>query len=287
MIGFAHPDDESFSCGITAAKYAANGWSVHLLCATRGEAGESGIYETVSRDRLKEIRVSETGAAARILGIGDVRFLDYRDGKMSDLTPGDLEDTVFRYMLELSPDIVITFETNGISNHPDHVRMSYAVTYAFQKYVSQITDIRRYVADTEIGHTFDTKRHFVMKHKLALSKERFSDMVESETEPKLYYACVPESIVRYGISQKTIPPISFGKPWKGIPDDKIAVVMEGKKFIPKKIKALKAHLSQSQDVRKFLETPNNPLISREFFILRMQGKNEVFMGKKDTVKNRL
>ncbi len=37
---FAHPDDESFSCGGTLARYADAGASVHLICATRGEEGE-------------------------------------------------------------------------------------------------------------------------------------------------------------------------------------------------------------------------------------------------------
>ena len=37
---FAHPDDESFSCGGTLAKAAAAGHNVHLICATRGEEGE-------------------------------------------------------------------------------------------------------------------------------------------------------------------------------------------------------------------------------------------------------
>ncbi len=36
----AHPDDESFGTGGTLALYARRGVEVHLVCATRGEAGE-------------------------------------------------------------------------------------------------------------------------------------------------------------------------------------------------------------------------------------------------------
>ena len=35
----AHPDDESFGMGGTLAYYARQGVEVHLICATRGEAG--------------------------------------------------------------------------------------------------------------------------------------------------------------------------------------------------------------------------------------------------------
>jgi N-acetyl-1-D-myo-inositol-2-amino-2-deoxy-alpha-D-glucopyranoside deacetylase len=36
----AHPDDESFGMGGTLALYAQKGVAIHLICATRGEAGE-------------------------------------------------------------------------------------------------------------------------------------------------------------------------------------------------------------------------------------------------------
>ena len=49
---FAHPDDESFSCGGTVAKYVKAGWEVHLLCATRGERGETGPYGKLDPETL-------------------------------------------------------------------------------------------------------------------------------------------------------------------------------------------------------------------------------------------
>lgn len=36
---FAHPDDESFICGGTLAKYASAGVEITLVSATRGEMG--------------------------------------------------------------------------------------------------------------------------------------------------------------------------------------------------------------------------------------------------------
>ena len=37
---FAHPDDETFLCGGTLARYASEGGRVSLICGTRGEVGE-------------------------------------------------------------------------------------------------------------------------------------------------------------------------------------------------------------------------------------------------------
>ena len=42
MTVFAHPDDEAFGVGGTLARYAAEGVAVHVVTATRGEAGQIG-----------------------------------------------------------------------------------------------------------------------------------------------------------------------------------------------------------------------------------------------------
>jgi LmbE family N-acetylglucosaminyl deacetylase len=46
MTILAHPDDESFPMGGTLAKAAAEGQQVHLVVATRGEAGIPGKSAT-------------------------------------------------------------------------------------------------------------------------------------------------------------------------------------------------------------------------------------------------
>ena len=40
LVVTAHPDDEAFGPAGTIAKYADMGVKIHLLCATRGEAGQ-------------------------------------------------------------------------------------------------------------------------------------------------------------------------------------------------------------------------------------------------------
>jgi LmbE family N-acetylglucosaminyl deacetylase len=238
LLVFAHPDDESFSCGGTVAKYVKAGWRVDLICATRGEEGGSG-----------EIRQRELQKAGIALGVSTITFLGYRDGTLSSQTPGELEDNVHKKMEELVPDAVITMDTTGISNHPDHIKISFVTTYAFQKYASR--------------------------------------MEKQQIFPKLYYACMPESVAQYLQKKKTLPMESFGKPWRGTPDSKITTVINIMKFAAAKRLALTSHISQQESVDQFLSLPSQPELKNEYFILRMHGTTEVFMGKNDRVSNAL
>lgn len=244
LLSFAHPDDESFATGGTVAKYVKAGWGVDLICATRGEAGGSD-------PRLGEIRQKELAKAATLLGISSVTFLGYKDGTLADEPSGELEDKIYRKIEELVPDVVITFDTKGMSNHPDHIKMCYATTFAFQKYAFWIANqIKEYA-------------------------------------PKLYYACLPESIVSFLKKKKVIPEESFGKPWVGTDDKHITTVINAKAYKAKKKKALLCHKTQQDDVNRFLSYAKNPLIGQEYFIQRLYGTREIFMGKNDRVSSKL
>jgi LmbE family N-acetylglucosaminyl deacetylase len=258
LLVFAHPDDESFSAGGTIAKYAARGWDIDLLLATRGEGGQSGEYGEISEGELSDIRQKEAQRAGAILGISSITFLEYKDGTLKDINPGELEDVVYKKMIELVPDVVITFDTTGISNHPDHVRMCYVATFAFQKYAAWIHEK---LADTP--------------------------GFREEYEPKLYYSCMPASVAGYLKRQEIVPLESYGKPWRGTLDKCITTVVNIASTRATKKKALMAYVSQRADVDRFLSHAANPLVAQEYFILRFHGIREVFMGKGDRVASRL
>jgi LmbE family N-acetylglucosaminyl deacetylase len=258
LLVMAHPDDESFATGGTVAKYVGVGWRADLVCATRGEAGTSGPYEGVTGDALGEIRQKELEKAGVILGLSSVTFLGYRDGTLSDEHAGELEDKIFQYMIKEIPDCILTYDTTGISNHPDHIKVCYATTYAFQKYAFWVSD------------------------KLSGNPE-----YSESRDPKLYYACMPASIAKHLVEKKVVPSLSFDKPWHGTPDKFITTVIDTGKFAAVKKKALLAHKTQSDDVNRFLSYSGNPLLYQEYFILRMHGVKEVFMGKGDRVADRL
>ncbi|OGG11546.1 hypothetical protein A2Z00_04875 [Candidatus Gottesmanbacteria bacterium RBG_13_45_10] len=258
LLVFAHPDDESFSCAGTVAKYVKSGWDVDLVCATRGEVGITGPYGDISQEKLGAIRQKEAETAGTIIGISSITFLGYKDGTLLDLPPGELEDKIYPIMVERIPDSVITFDPTGISNHPDHIKMCYVTTFCFQKYAAWVAE------------------------KLAQMPS-----VDNDAEPKLYYACMPESVATYLKKKKNIPAESFGKAWVGTEDKHITTVINIEKSQVTKKKALKAHVSQSIDVDRFLSLRKHPLLRHEYFILRMHGRFEVFMGKHDRVSNAL
>lgn len=141
----AHPDDESFGLGGTLALYAQRGYQTYYICATRGEAG------TVDEEHLKgfkdtaELRTDELMRAAKILGLQDVIFLGYRDSGMPGMEENKHPDAqinhpieevagkVVKYIRELKPDIVLTFDPIGGYRHPDHIHIHKATVLAFEK----------------------------------------------------------------------------------------------------------------------------------------------------------
>lgn len=80
---FAHPDDESFAAAGTAARYADEGARLALVTATRGDRGKCGDPAVCAPEELAGVREAELREAARIIVIGDVRVLDYRDRELA------------------------------------------------------------------------------------------------------------------------------------------------------------------------------------------------------------
>lgn len=118
----AHPDDESLGTGSTLARYAAEGAQTHLLCATRGERGwdgeESDFPGLAQFGRMRE---SELRCAAAILGLHEVKFLDYIDGDLDDADGAEVVSKLVQHIRRIRPQVVITFGIEGAYGHPDHI----------------------------------------------------------------------------------------------------------------------------------------------------------------------
>jgi N-acetyl-1-D-myo-inositol-2-amino-2-deoxy-alpha-D-glucopyranoside deacetylase len=130
---FAHPDDESLACGGLLARCAEGGARVSLLCLTHGEGGPDGrgaepgreptaepMYEPTPAS-LGETRARELHEAARVLGISNVVLLDHEDGMLPWVDRGVLEADIATVVRRLAPDVVVTFDEDGLYWHPDHV----------------------------------------------------------------------------------------------------------------------------------------------------------------------
>lgn len=139
----AHPDDESFGMGGTLALYAQRGVQVHLVCATRGEAGEMDPDCLDGYNSIAERREAELRCAAEQLGLAEVHFLGYRDSGMAGtpsnqhpecLAAAQLEqvaERVAHLIRELRPQVVVTFDPIGGYRHPDHIAIHQATVRAF------------------------------------------------------------------------------------------------------------------------------------------------------------
>ncbi|MBN2149493.1 MAG: PIG-L family deacetylase [Anaerolineales bacterium] len=139
----AHPDDETFGTGGTLALYARRGVQVHLVCATRGEAGEIEPEHLQGFTTIAERRESELRCAAGILGLAGVYFLDYRDSGMAGSSDNQhpqalaaqpvarVAEKIVHFIRLLRPQVVITFDPIGGYKHPDHIAIHRATVQAF------------------------------------------------------------------------------------------------------------------------------------------------------------
>ncbi|MCC7448157.1 MAG: PIG-L family deacetylase [Anaerolineae bacterium] len=130
MCVFAHPDDETLGTGGTLAKYAAEGVETHLVTATRGERGWHTAQDNPGLEALGKLREAELHAAARILGLKEVNFLDYIDGDLDKANPAEAIGKIVAHVRRVRPQVVITFSADGTYGHPDHIAISQFTTAA-------------------------------------------------------------------------------------------------------------------------------------------------------------
>ncbi len=125
MVVFAHPDDESLATGSLLARYAAEGVETYLVTATRGERGWTGPAEdNPGLEALGRLRTAELLAAARLLALREVNFLDYIDGDLAAADPLEATARLVAHLRRVQPQVVVTFGPDGAYGHPDHIAIS-------------------------------------------------------------------------------------------------------------------------------------------------------------------
>jgi LmbE family N-acetylglucosaminyl deacetylase len=123
LICGAHPDDETFFAG-TMAKYVSVGVRVCVLCATRGERGNTG--NLCSIPELPKVREQELRASMKVLGLNesDIFFLPYEDQKLHLAPIAEARDHIVGVLRHVKPQVVVTFDPHGANGHSDHVAIS-------------------------------------------------------------------------------------------------------------------------------------------------------------------
>jgi LmbE family N-acetylglucosaminyl deacetylase len=120
-VVLAHPDDPEFFCGGTLALWAEQGSRISYCLLTRGDKGDDTGSDPSG---LAVTREAEQRAAAQVLGVAEVTFLNYPDGYLvPDL---ELRREVVRAIRRAKPTVVVTcdptnfFPNDRYINHPDH-----------------------------------------------------------------------------------------------------------------------------------------------------------------------
>jgi LmbE family N-acetylglucosaminyl deacetylase len=117
----AHPDDVDFGAAGTVAQWTDAGLEVIYCVVTDGDAG--GSDEDIPRAKMASLRRAEQIAAAKCVGVSDVRFLGYPDGQVEATI--DLRRDLARVIRQVRPDRVVgssperNYARLGVS-HPDH-----------------------------------------------------------------------------------------------------------------------------------------------------------------------
>ena len=122
LVITAHPDDVDFGTAGSVATWTDAGIDVSYCIVTNGEAG--GSDPSVPRDEMARIRQAEQRAAAEVVGVTDVTFLGYPDGRVQPTL--ELRRDLSRVIRQVRPDRVVspTPERNFqriYGSHPDHL----------------------------------------------------------------------------------------------------------------------------------------------------------------------
>lgn len=133
MTIFAHPDDETFGTAGTIARATAAGHPVAIVSATRGEVGEIASPELATKENLGEVREQELRAAAAAVGVDDVSFLDYVDGRLAEADEREAVGRIVRHLRRFRPDVIVTFAANGGYGHVDHMAIHRLTLAAVEK----------------------------------------------------------------------------------------------------------------------------------------------------------
>jgi len=122
LVVVAHPDDLDFGAGGTIAAWTGAGIEVSYCICTDGDAG--GFDPDVPRSAIAGIRQAEQRAAAKELGVEDVTFLGYPDGRL--LVSVELRRDISRVIRQKRPQRLMmqSPERNWeriYASHPDHL----------------------------------------------------------------------------------------------------------------------------------------------------------------------
>ena len=104
LVVTPHPDDAEFGVAGTVARWTKQGKQVVYVVCTNGNKGTSD--PDVKPDELAEIRQNEQRAAADVLGVREVVFLENPDQGLEDTA--EFRKQIVRMIRRFRPETVVT-----------------------------------------------------------------------------------------------------------------------------------------------------------------------------------
>ena len=257
-----HPDDESIACGGVLAKAARDGNRPVVVTCTGGEAGENLAGIDLGGEDLITHRRRELEGALAALGVGEHRWLGYRDSGMAGTPENEHPDSFHRADLdeaagrlaglvrEIRPDVVVSDAENGSYGHPDHVKAHLVTVRAVALAADPMAPLE--------GPPWRVPKRYVH----ALGRRRVL-----EVQAALRAAGLPSP---FG---DEVPERPEDLPF-GSPDELITTEIDVTDVLPHKRAALEAYRTQIAPDSFFLnaiEGQAGPLFAREQFILEEGG----------------
>ena len=123
MVVVAHPDDAEWGCSGTVALWCTEGLEVVYVMCTDGSKGTCD--PDITSEGLAMTRREEQLAAARVLGVKEVVFLDYEDAMLQPTL--ELRRDIVRQIRRFKPEVVVTtsptreLDEAHYIGHPDHM----------------------------------------------------------------------------------------------------------------------------------------------------------------------
>jgi N-acetyl-1-D-myo-inositol-2-amino-2-deoxy-alpha-D-glucopyranoside deacetylase len=241
MTVHAHPDDEAISTGGCLAKYSAEGIRTVLVTCTKGELGKSEdpLYRPPRPGmEIVEIREKELAAAIRTLNIGVYHNLNYKDSGMAG-TQGNHDPKAFAraeiteaahrlagIIRRERPQVIVTYDENGIYGHPDHIMANRVTQKAFAA-----------AGDANLP----------------------LDASAPPWQPsKLYFFALPKSLLeKFRRAAKTAgSPEAAPADLMGTPDEEITTRIDVTRFLDRKFQAVFSHASQFGPSHLFHHLPD-------------------------------
>lgn len=236
------------------AIYADRGVPVTMVCATRGEVGEISPGTDATPETLGAFREQELRDAMALLGVHDVRFLDFRDSGMYgtpenddprsfiNARPEDVIGSLVRIIRERRPDVVVTWDASGGYGHPDHIAVH---------------------------------EHATAATRAAAAADQFPDFGAPWRTPRLFYTAIPmeefETLMNeIRATGEDTPPVAEDPRMASLPRVRPNCVIDVSSAFERKEQALVAHRTQLADLESIMRLPvevRRRFFGREFFYL--------------------